>query len=119
MIYYINLDSRTDRRASVEKQFRRMGIEDAVRVPAVNIIEVPKNLIDEGLSARNFWHVSAGDIACGLSHQRAWARLISSGASEAVILEDDAALADCLLPFLSGDVLARTGVDLSLRLGAF
>ena len=33
--YYINLDYRRDRRLQVETEFRRLGIDSAVRVPAI------------------------------------------------------------------------------------
>jgi glycosyl transferase family 25 len=111
-VYFINLDHRVDRRSSIEQQLQRLGIIRFERVPAVTIAEVPADILAQGLAAENFWRVSAGDIACGLSHQRAWSHFLATGEQEAIILEDDAAMTDTLLSFLGGDVLARTGADL-------
>lgn len=87
----INLRSATERRAAVEAQAQRLGIEvqfiDAVvgkelpaDVPAYNKL---------GRAKIYTYDLSPNEIACTLSHIKAMQTFLASGAEYAVIMEDD------------------------------
>lgn len=109
-VFYINLDSRQDRRTFMEEQFGRLGIV-AERFPAVTIDKVPPELVARHADPRRLWPVSRGDLACGLSHQAIWRAMVEHRVPAALILEDDALLSEGILHFLAPDILERTGGD--------
>ncbi|WP_185983484.1 glycosyltransferase family 25 protein [Aureimonas mangrovi] len=86
-IRFINLDRAAERRAFMERQGERHGLA-MERVRAVDGGE-----IDPGELARlaASWQrpMSAGEVACFLSHKGQWERVVREDAP-AVILEDDA-----------------------------
>lgn len=110
-VFYINLASRPDRRAFMEEQFDRLGIK-AERIEAVRRDEVPADLLAFHASPRCLWRSNPGDLACGLSHERAWTHIIEAGHSEAVIFEDDAVLTPPILDFLPLGLLGQLGADI-------
>lgn len=116
-VYYINLASRPDRRAFMERQFVALGMA-AERIEAVRMDEVPPALIAWHETTHSLWRLAAGDLACGLSHQRSWEHLLESGAAAALVLEDDVQLAAPVLDFLDPELPARLGADL-LKLETF
>lgn len=116
-VYYINLASRPDRRAFMERQFERLGIA-AERIEAVRMDAVPDELIAFHRTPRSLWKLAAGDLACGLSHQRSWERLTGSSQPAALVLEDDAMLTPAVLDFLDPGLLGRLKADL-LKLETF
>lgn len=116
-VYYINLASRPDRRALMEHQFEQLGIA-AERVEAVRMDEVPAELVAWHGTTHSLWRLAAGDLACGLSHQRSWSRLLESGAPAALVLEDDVRIASPVLDFLDPELPGRLGADL-LKLETF
>jgi glycosyl transferase, family 25 len=87
-VYYINLDARTDRRVFMEAQFRSKGIA-AARLPAVTAEEAARARLKDTRIAARFSDV---EVACNLSHRKAWEAVLESGAPAAAILEDDAVL---------------------------
>ena len=109
-VFYINLDSRQDRRAFMEEQFGRLSMA-AERFPAVTMDEVPPELVARHADPRHLWPVSNGDLACGLSHQAIWRMMVERGLQAALVLEDDAILSDRVRDFLDDDILARTKCD--------
>jgi glycosyl transferase family 25 len=92
-VYVINLLRRPDRRAFMQQQADRLGLQfiyiDAVdaRTEAPEFAEVK---VRSGLSGR----LSRGDLACTLSHRKFWRLFLETGEPYAVVLEDDAILAD-------------------------
>jgi len=116
-VYYINLASRPDRRAFMERQFAQLGIA-AERIEAVRMDEVQRDLLDWHRTTHSLWRLAEGDLACGLSHQRSWERLLESGAPAALVLEDDVQLAAPVLDFLDPTLPERLGADL-LKLETF
>ena len=102
-IYVINLDRRPDRMQSITDGLHRLGLKVS-RVPAVDA----RTVTDEELNERVRLGGSFGGIefdrgaaACVLSHVRALDTFLStSDAQAALILEDDAELADDLPMFL-------------------
>lgn len=110
-VYYINLASRPDRREFMERQFQQLSIA-AERIEAVRIDEVDDSLIAFHRTARSLWHLAAGDLACGLSHQRCWARLLASDAPAALVLEDDVVMSSSISDLLDPTLAGRVGADL-------
>lgn len=87
-IYYINLASRRDRAHFFLEQFSGTNLTPE-RVEATNW---------ESVEERHF--VPKEVAACWLSHQAAYLKLIQSGSSHAVIMEDDAVITRSTLRFL-------------------
>ena len=83
-VYYINLDTRPDRRDFMERQFEELGIT-AERFAAVTKSELATESRELG--------VNPGQLACGRSHAAVWRRLLDSTEERALVLEDDALLA--------------------------
>jgi glycosyl transferase family 25 len=99
-VYVINLARRPDRRAFMQQQADRLGLQfdfiDAVdaRTDAPEFSEVE---VRRGLSGR----LSRGDLACTLSHRKFWRLFLETGEPYAVVLEDDAILADDSAEYLA------------------
>lgn len=102
-VYVINLARRPDRRAFMQAQADRLGLQldfiEAVdaqtAAPEFDEIEVR-----DGLHGR----MSKGDLACTLSHRKFWRLFLETGEPYAVVLEDDAILSDdCAQFFASSD----------------
>jgi glycosyl transferase family 25 len=85
----INLDRRPDRWAHVMAEAARAGIEIA-RLPAVDATD-PEVAAAAAQVAPTIAGVpmSAGAFACFASHRLAWQRLLESGDSHAMVMEDD------------------------------
>lgn len=93
-IYYINLDSSTQRRASIEAQMKAAGLSDAIRVPAFDgrtvdlktatDCDLPEALRYMGRPLRG------GEYGCYRSHLDCLERFLASGREHAVVFEDDA-----------------------------
>ena len=110
-VYVINLARRPDRRAFMQQQADRLGMQfdyiDAVdaQSPTANLDEIE---ILSGLHGR----ISKGDLACTLSHRKFWRLLLASGEPYAVVLEDDAILADDCGQFFADSGWIPAGADL-------
>ena len=109
-VFYINLDARTDRRSFMEPQFAALGVA-AERISAVRSDEVPQDLLDIHANPAHPWPIAAGEIACGLSHQKCWLALIECGAPAAIVLEDDVMLAPGFVEFVDSSVLDGLDAD--------
>jgi len=102
-IFYINLDSRTDRRKLMEDQFKKFNIK-AERFPAVNLTkEDNQDLIDRGCV---FYDYERPDYApriksCTLSHLTILFRSKIMGYKNVLIFEDDAVIEDNIYEELS------------------
>ncbi|TGD61793.1 glycosyltransferase family 25 protein [Tabrizicola sp. WMC-M-20] len=90
LTYCINLDRRLDRWSHMLAQFERLGLV-VTRMSATDgqDPEVRTSLLRHPASDR----LSPGALACFESHRRAWQALLDSGASHAMILEDDLMIA--------------------------
>lgn len=99
-VYYINLAGRTDRRQFMEAQFARLGIV-AERIEAVTTAEVGQPRMTPHADPRNPWAMTRVEVACVMSHEKAWRRMLDGAQPFALILEDDAVLGDGLKPFLA------------------
>ncbi len=103
----INLASATDRRAFQERQLNRLGVPFTL-LAATSVADVaPAQLA----RFRNAWArpLRATEIACTLSHRRAWAEVLAGGRPR-LILEDDAILSPAL-PALLADLIGRPGTE--------
>lgn len=85
----INLPSAADRRAFQDRQLRALGIPYRL-LPATAITDVPTERM-EHLRASWARPLRPAEVACTLSHRRAWAEVAASGRPR-LILEDDAIL---------------------------
>lgn len=112
-IFYINLDSRPDRRVLMEEQFRKFGIK-AERFPAVNLTkEDNQDLVDRGCK---FYDDERPDYApriksCTLSHLTILFRSKIMGYKNILIFEDDAVIEDDIFDELSKCVNDLNNVD--------
>lgn len=95
-IFVINLARSPDRWARVTAQLANRGL-GCVRIEAVDATLLTA---DELLAAspsplnRTLYHkeLTPGEIACYLSHRRAWQEIVARGLGGAVVLEDDVLL---------------------------
>jgi glycosyl transferase family 25 len=103
--FYINLDSRPDRREHIEAQLKRIGLP-AERVRALTPADLPAERIEAASNA-----LSLTELACSMSHQQVWQIIIDRNLDGALVLEDDAVLSSRL-----SEVMKIS--DLHLRLDA-
>jgi GR25 family glycosyltransferase involved in LPS biosynthesis len=101
-VYYINLASRPDRRQFMQEQFARLGIV-AERVDAATIADVGEDRMAPHIDPRNPWAMARVEVACVMSHEKAWRAMLDTGQDYAVILEDDAVMSDGMKAFLDPD----------------
>jgi len=94
-ILYINMASRPDRRAFMERQLATLGLA-AQRIEAVT----PADLTAAQVQRCARLGLSPGVPCCSLSHLRALEALVAMGAQAALTLEDDAVLSSRLPEFL-------------------
>lgn len=108
--YCINLDRRPDRWAPMQAALEAGGLE-AARLPAVDGADPAEAARLGRMQAKGptGW-IGPGALACSASHERAWERLLASGADWALVLEDDVDIAPSaglvlrdLVPRLSDD----------------
>src|SRR5690349_706446 len=100
-IYYINLRDRTDRRAFMQGQFAKLGL-DAVRVDAVSIASLTSEQLTLYCDESSSHYLRPPAAACTLSHVKCWEAFLAIPGSPqwALILEDDAVLSGALPAFL-------------------
>lgn len=93
--FYINLDTRPDRREHIEAQLGRAGLR-AERFTAVT----PDDIDPAQLAAARRNSLSPGELACSLSHRRVWELAIARGQTGVLVIEDDALLSEGLRQML-------------------
>lgn len=99
-IFYINLANRPDRREFMERQFGELGLIGR-RIEAVTAAEISTEDADRYCSTSRPTFLRRNELACTLSHERAWQAMLDSQHEAALILEDDAELSALLPAFLS------------------
>lgn len=100
-IFYINLDTATDRRRHIENQLLEVGLT-AERISATRPADLPSEFVTAHCyrpAARVT--VSPVELACTMSHRRAWAEIVTRDLPLALILEDDVYLSRRLSSFLN------------------
>src|SRR5262245_60447861 len=90
-IFYINRDSRDDRRQLIESQLAALRLAGE-RVSATEAKDVPAAILQRYGDPRRIMFLSPGAAACTSSHLQLWQRLIAENVPWALILEDDAVL---------------------------
>ena len=103
-IYVISLKRLPERRKFMETHLSTLGLE-AEFVEAVDGLELSEatikaNYNDQGRSYTDPQRMTPTEIACAWSHRNVYKRLIDSEEQYALVLEDDAALAPEIVPFL-------------------
>lgn len=96
--YYINLARRPDRRAQMEEQFVRLGLEFE-RIEAVTPDALTQQQRQRHLAPGLYHRLQPTELCCNLGHRAALDRFVTSEQAFGVILEDDAVLSS-LLPEL-------------------
>lgn len=86
------MDRSKERMAMMEKEFDKTGVKDFIRISAVDgkLLDPAEYLVDNQYDRK----LVPGEIGCYLSHVKVKEEFLESGADFAVILEDDAVLAD-------------------------
>ena len=121
-VFVVNLPEAFGRAARVSRHLERLGIGfsflEARRGEALSPTELEDHVDVHLLEERIGRPVTAPEIGCALSHRDALRRLIESGERCAVILEDDARLADS-----AGQVIANAATTVAagdlILIGAF
>ena len=92
--FVINLDSAQGRWSHMQKMLKSNGVSNVHRISAVNGVDI--NLEDPNLTynpeknARSYYApLKKAEIACFLSHQKAWQKIVEDNLTVACILEDD------------------------------
>jgi len=107
-VFYINLDSRTDRRKTMETQLQKFSVTTVIRIPAINSesarIWAELSGLHKVLDIRTLNNLSTrtktsdmdidgwGAIGCFQSHVKSWQSILEKKLENAWILEDDAIL---------------------------
>lgn len=118
-IFYINLDSRPDRRAFMEAELAKCALT-AERVAAISSQDVKSSGGAIDGVAFNLDLLAPAEIGCILSHRKAWQAMLDQGLEQALFLEDDMRLSPLLPAFLkNADDLAMAFdiLRLETRLG--
>jgi GR25 family glycosyltransferase involved in LPS biosynthesis len=109
--YYINLHARTDRRAFMEAQFARLGIE-AERIAATTPADIQPEDLARYCDATEAAWLAPAELAGSLSHRRAWRALLDRDLPCALIVEDDVYLSSYLPAFLEDIEPDCDGLDI-------
>jgi GR25 family glycosyltransferase involved in LPS biosynthesis len=97
-IYIINLKRRLDRKKYMLNQLEEYGITNFEFIDAVDGDELTDFQIKKECNFKKMKRISRlltkNEIACALSHQKVYKRIISENDNRAIILEDDTILSD-------------------------
>jgi len=99
-IYYINLSSRPERRAYMEAQLQKLGLA-GVRIEAVTPADLTATDIEAYCNPERQRFLWQTELACTLSHEKAWHAIVQSGHTYGLVLEDDVELSADLPTFLA------------------
>ncbi len=94
-VIVINLLRSVDRRAHIVQQLKAQDLEFSVLAATdkLSLTLADRSRYDDALAKRTAGRsLTDGEIACVLSHARAWRIIVDKGWESAVILEDDALL---------------------------
>lgn len=105
-IFYINLQSRPDRRDFMERQARLLGLE-MERFEAVTPADISADEIADAAP----W-IGKSELACSLSHRAVWQTMLERGLPAALVLEDDCALSQDASAVLADPALLSPQIDM-------
>jgi glycosyl transferase, family 25 len=99
-VFCINLNRSVDRRRHMERQFRGLGLTaqfiDATDGRGLDLSAMQKSGLlhpqNEGISGL----LTAAEVACCISHERAWRQVVEGAYRYALVCEDDASFAKSL-----------------------
>ena len=117
-VFVINLNRRPDRLAEITAELSPLGIKFE-RIEAIDAKDFESSHQYQGLLSwifNGFCYMSPGIMACNLSHQKAWQKIVDRKLPAALVLEDDAEVAD-FDPRIFAVDLDEAGLDL-LRIEA-
>jgi len=111
-VYFINLDRSPDRLAWFRSRGEALGL-DLVRVPAVDASKLvaAETARLTALSSGNS-ELSAGEIACLLSHRVVWRHIVDGPEPWAFVAEDDVHLSPDIAKFLGSPEWIPAGAEL-------
>jgi glycosyl transferase family 25 len=97
-VLVINLQRSPGRLAKIKQQLEKHGVEFE-RIEAVDGAQLSDDFIEqvspaELVRANYYRPLSNGEIACSLSHKKAWQKIIDDNLDFGVVLEDDLQLLD-------------------------
>lgn len=97
--YVINLPSETERKKRIATRLRTLGIEPTF-VEGVDgrLLDLDATNVYDSTRHRRWYprDLSRGEIGCCLAHRKVYERMLDDGCEYALVLEDDAILADDL-----------------------
>jgi GR25 family glycosyltransferase involved in LPS biosynthesis len=100
LAFYINLDSRADRRAFMEAQFATLGMS-VERLQATT----PDTIAEEDIAPLTMKEVRVAlapvEAAASISHFRIWRHMLAGGHRRVLVLEDDVQLSSLMPSFLA------------------
>lgn len=86
----INLNRSIDRLNRVRDMFKENGIENWVRIEAIDGRKVDKEDVDKNTTFFCSKFCGKGMVGCAMSHLKAWKYIVDNNLENVVILEDDA-----------------------------
>jgi glycosyl transferase family 25 len=105
LVYAINLDRSRDRLAALGEQCGKVGLhlERITAIDCRELDQIPwRSRYDDARNRREYLGpLSPGEIACFLSHRRAWGAFLETNDPAAVFLEDD------VIPLADADEIRR------------
>jgi GR25 family glycosyltransferase involved in LPS biosynthesis len=115
-IYIINLKKHSDRKKNMINQLEGYGITNFEFIDAVDGDELTDFQIKKECDLKKMKRISRlltkNEIACALSHQKVYKRIISENDNRAIILEDDTILSDKFKKIANLDESIHKNVDI-------
>jgi glycosyl transferase family 25 len=110
-IYYINLESRPDRRQRLELQLGQLGLS-AIRISATTPGDIDPQIIAKYCRGQFGNPLSAPELACTFSHLAAMKKIATGREPFGLVLEDDMVLSTMLPDFLARFEAAPAALDI-------
>lgn len=89
VIYYINLNKRTDRYKNIIEELSIIKNINIERIEAIDKDTLDRNELIKNKFITEDSHLRNGQIACIFSHKKAWETFLKSNYDYAIFLEDD------------------------------
>lgn len=106
-IYFINIDSRTERRIFIEQQIKKLDLK-AERISAIT----PDHINIDEFKKKYVVNISPPELCCSLSHELIWKKIIAEKNQYGIVLEDDVLLSKHLKTFISMLETSKYNFDL-------
>ena len=106
IVYIVNLNQDKDRRSYVEKELKRVGIDNYSFISAIDGSMLPQNDLDYYNSKNKFWpKMSPGQVGCSMSHVKLYKDFLNTKYDYALVLEDDISFRNNFNVSLIDDIL--------------